>query len=77
MGFTPTPSWCSRRLSGRPAMRERAEGEFAARQDPRTTASGFIDQAAALIEILDTTEIIDTIYARRSPMIPASAGLQL
>jgi hypothetical protein len=26
---------------------------------------------------IDTTEIINTIHARRAPMIPASAGLRL
>ena len=26
---------------------------------------------------IDTTEIINTIHARRTPMIPASAGLRL
>jgi hypothetical protein len=29
------------------------------------------------VQGIDNTEIIDTIHARRPPMIPASAGLKL
>jgi integrase/recombinase XerD len=29
------------------------------------------------VQGIDTTEIINTIHARRAPMIPASAGLKL
>jgi hypothetical protein len=36
-----------------------------------------ISASPAYLQGIDTTEIINTIHARRPPVIPASAGLRL
>jgi integrase len=43
----------------------------------RQLGHAHLDVTSTYLHGIDTTEIINTVHARRAPMIPASAGLQL
>jgi hypothetical protein len=55
-------------------------GEFAGDLDARDLLAALLAQAlitSAYLQGIDSAEIIETVHARRAPMIPVSASLRL